>query len=469
MSVNYNNAIIQANYKLLYRGNDIINNQQFFSKIKMKSSEKTIVLIIFVTIFAFSLLITVNFSYFKGYTPENLEFDVESNLKGADYWNLTGTPIFINDLDPNNNWNKTASENDWCSGNGSLSNPYIIENVTIDANSSSTGCGIHISNSQTEYFTIRNVTVYNAGSHLYDTGIKLENTNKGTLTNNNCSNNIGTGIYLENSNTNVLSGNNVSNNNGYGIYIVGNNNTISGNTVCNNTLFGIMLEGKFVDISTHPHFFYFASYNNIISGNTVNHNVYGIWVEDSHTNTISGNVANNNTWDGIMLWGILHHSYRTSYNNTVLGNTANNNNLRGIVCVGSNSNTFSGNTANNNKAGIHLYVSVANTLSGNTASYNTYEGIFLSQSNVNTISGNMVNNNTNGISLYESNRNTISGNILIGNNVCIVEDNCQGNTFSNNGACTYGQESVGIISGYNLFFLLGFLSVVVILMSKRRL
>lgn len=409
---------------------------------------------------------TVNFSFSRSYTPENLEFDIESNLKGANYWNLTDAPIFINNFNPNYTWSKIANENEWCSGSGSLNNPYVIENVTIDASGSPTGCGIYIINSHTEYFTIRNITVYNTGNGSKNTGIKLENTNYGTLTNNNCSYNNGTGIYLKNCNQIILSENNVSNNHGYGIYLVGNNNMISGNTVCNNTNVGIMLQGKFVNTSTYPYFFYFASYNNIISGNTVNSNYVGIYLDDCHTTVISGNVANNNTWDGILLWGTLHHSYRTSYNITVIGNTANNNILRGIVCIHSYSNTFSGNSANKNKAGIHFYICSSITLSGNTASYNTYEGIFLSQSNINTISGNTVNNNTNGISLYESNRNKITGNTLIGNYVCIVEDNCQGNTFSNNGACTYG-ISEDRIPGYSLFFLLGILSVAVILISKK--
>jgi len=33
---------------------------------------------------------------------------------------------------------------------------------------------------------------------------------------------------------------------------------------------------------------------------------------------------------------------------------------------------------------------------------------------------------------------------LQGNDKCIVEENCQGNTFSDNGDCTYGQGNGGI-------------------------
>ena len=61
----------------------------------------------------------------------------------------------------------------------------------------------------------------------------------------------------------------------------------------------------------------------------------------------------------------------------------------------------------------------------------------------------------------------------MGNSICISEyKNCQGNKFSDNGSCTYGEtdgESDGEqpIPGYNLFFLLGILSVVVIILSKK--
>jgi len=40
------------------------------------------------------------------------------NLKNSGYWDLTGSPIFIDDSDPNYNWRKTAAESDWCSGSG---------------------------------------------------------------------------------------------------------------------------------------------------------------------------------------------------------------------------------------------------------------------------------------------------------------------------------------------------------------
>ncbi len=68
--------------------------------------------------------------------------------------------------------------------------------------------------------------------------------------------------------------------------------------------------------------------------------------------------------------------------------------------------------------------------------------------------------------MRNSNNNVISGNSLIGNRECIIQQNSKGNQFSDNGSCTYGQGG-GTIPGYNLFFLLGVLSIVVIILSKK--
>ena len=109
-------------------------------------------------------------------------------MKISDSWS-NFTQIYI----VNNNWT-TAQSFGWVSGNGLAGDPYILENMTIDAQGS--GSGIIIENSSLYYFRIRNCTVYNSGSGNADAGIKLTNTNNGTLLDNNCSSNEN-GIYLE--------------------------------------------------------------------------------------------------------------------------------------------------------------------------------------------------------------------------------------------------------------------------------
>ena len=130
-----------------------------------------------------------------------------------------------------NNWSWTAGNESWCYGEGTWENPYIIENVTV--NCGGTGSGILIENSDTDYFIVRNCTVYNSGSGLGSAGINLDNTNNGVLTTNNCSNNNAGGIILFNDcDNNTISGNTANDNNWFGIYLYDdcNNNTISGNT-----------------------------------------------------------------------------------------------------------------------------------------------------------------------------------------------------------------------------------------------
>ncbi|MCK4381994.1 MAG: right-handed parallel beta-helix repeat-containing protein [Candidatus Lokiarchaeota archaeon] len=202
----------------------------------------------------------------------------KKNLKSSGYWNL-GFKIHID-----NNWSETKSTYDWCSGSGVWSDPYVIENVTI--NSGNSGSCILIESSRV-YFRIKNCTVYNSGNGFalnYEGGIKMVNVTKGAIINN------------------IAIGNQV------GIFSYNcENNTILKNNANNNTLLGISLA---------------QSISNFLSGNNANHNKYGIDLYFSDNNTFSGNNASNNTYSGIILL--------ESNNNTLSGNTANNNKWRGI-------------------------------------------------------------------------------------------------------------------------------------------
>jgi len=258
------------------------------------------------------------------------------------WFNNSMDPIHINGYDPNSNWS-WALDQDWCHlGDGSRSNPYIIENITIDAGGS--GSGILIENSINIYFKIKNCTVYNSGTEDDDAGIKLNNTNNGEINNNTCSLN-NNGILLIDSNNNTILNNTANNNSGAGIFLkFSDNNTISGNTANNNGVVGISLE---------------ISSENIISGSTANKNIYGISVfRDSSNNTVSGNTANNNSFGIIIAWN--------SPNNTVLENIVNNNEYGIYIGFYSNNNTVLKNTIIHSIHGIFLRGSHNNTISGNT-------------------------------------------------------------------------------------------------------
>ncbi|MFX1573904.1 MAG: nitrous oxide reductase family maturation protein NosD [Promethearchaeota archaeon] len=235
----------------------------------MRKFSKTKGIIIFLGIsLAFSLISSVNLSM-------DLEtYDVLDEIKIKNPKNSGGySESFIHvDGSIPNNWSYTALNFEWCSGNGTWSNPYIIENITIDASSSPTGSGIYIANSKTDYFIIRNCTVYNAASAQQDAGIKLENTNNGTLVNNNCSNNGENGILL---------------------LLTCVNNTIYKNTVNNNNFGGIYL---WADCSIN------ILSENIASNYGTSYQDMGIiLMNNCNSNTILRNNINGNTQIGIDL------------------------------------------------------------------------------------------------------------------------------------------------------------------------
>jgi len=375
-----------------------------------------LVLITFGILFVFMPIITTNLCFITVNINKNSDYRDGSNLNNDNLKaSKVSVPIYIDDNDPNNNWS-VSKDAGICTGNGTYSEPYIIEDLVIDSGGST--C-IRIENSDV-YFKIENCTLYNTD----DAGIKLEYVNNGQLTDNNCSSNY-YGISLSNSN----------------------NISISGNTVTNNNITGIHL---------------YSSNNNTISGNIANNNCHGIYLYSSNNNIISGNTATNNKYHGMYL-----HS---SNNNTISGNTATNNNSIGIHLDLSEYNIVSGNTPNNNKVGIALDTSCYNIVSRNTANNSNYYGIFLGNSYFNTISGNTANKNHYGVYLFSSENNIISGNILLGNDECIVEENCEGNIFENNDCGEAGGfpfELIILISSISVGAVIGILSLLFI--RRKRL
>lgn len=315
---------------------------------------------------------------------ENTYNSNESNLKSAGFWDLTGSLILIDDSDPGKDWAYTALNYDWCSGSGSWTDPYLIENVTIDGLPFS-NC-IEIRNSNT-YFIIRNCTLIDPHSQYF--GIYLFNTNNSKLMENYCSDQNEAGIYLDQSYNNTLSRNVVSGYPGNGIELFySDNNTLSGNTI-NVYWYGIYLD---------------YSHNNTLSGNTAENHFVGIRFDYSNDNTLSENTANNNK-NG---FGIINSHY-----NALSGNNASNNDFVGIqIGSYSHNNTLSGNTANNNSEGLYLEFSDNNKISGNTINNNEEYGIKIWFANNNTMSGNILNNNQRAITLIVCSNNTLSGNLM---------------------------------------------------------
>jgi len=404
----------------------------------MKSNRKTkrIILLILGIFFALSPVSNnnINSEYYSDITFN------KNNVKIS----KISSPIYINDNDPNYNWSVTKDAG-ICNGSGTYSDPYVIQDLVIDGGGSGNCILVEYSD---VYFKIENCTVYNSTMYVnWDSaGIRLSHVNNSLLINNNCSSNF-IGINLENCYNNTISGN-TANNNSFGIYLRdSNNNNLSENIANFNGYYGIKLSN---------------CDNNTVSKNIVNYQyLYGMEISSSDNNTISGNTANYNH-AGIKI--------NNGYANNITGNTANNNTYYGIYLYRGYYNTISGNNiSNNGLCGIDLWITHRNMLLGNIAN-NNYRGISLKTCSKNIITENTANYNENGFYLEESNYNIISGNTLKGNDQCIVEKDCQGNEFKDNKHCNYGESkgiTSGIISGYNLFFLLGILSVAIFTISKK--
>jgi len=325
------------------------------------------------------------------------------------WYNNSEAPIFIDSIGAQNwIWARTQP---WCiKGDGSWSDPYVVENVTIDAGGPN-DC-IEIRNSQNVYFKIKNCTLFN-GTIGSQAGIYLYNTSKGFLIENSCSFNY------------------------YGINLEGSyNNTIQGNIAYNNTLYGIRLDR----ISATS----FYSYNNTLMNNICYFNTIGITVLGGIETIISGNKCYNNSNMGIWLQS-------NSFRSKILGNECYNNKNSGIyISTNSINTTVQRNNCSFNVEGIALSFTNLVALNGNNCSLN-YIGIKIEASKNNTIKGNIASNNINtGILLIEDSGVYSHNNILLGNDcsyngemgISLIESD---NTYISGNDCYHNKNGIYLL------------------------
>ncbi|MEW5937708.1 MAG: NosD domain-containing protein [Candidatus Thermoplasmatota archaeon] len=383
-------------------------------------------------------------------------------------------------------------------GDGSATNPWIIENY--DINGTGFGYCIYIGNT-TDYFVVRDCYLHEASGvdiwpYFIQSGLIIYNVQNGTITHNNHSSNVIYGIYLSSSCNNRVDNNTIINNRA-GINLESSyNNTLcdniadnnnctiqmqssSDNTVSNNQITsakeysdGIQLLsssnynlisnntislnsdewGIYLGTSNHNNItnnsvsdsavaiFLYSSINNTINHNNVHSNTYtGILLDSSSNNTIANNIANSNNWDGILL--------DSSSNNNLSNNTVSPNNHVGIYLYSSNDNSITDNTASSNTWGIYIYNSSNNTIAGNTASLNKENGIELDSSLGNTIVHNTAGSNTyTGLYLdANSDDNNILGNIVSSNGYHgVALHGSSNNTVANNTAESNNYQGIFI-------------------------
>lgn len=418
----------------------------------------------------------------------------------------------------NNNWTATKIAG-ICTGMGTYSKPYIIKDMVINAKSS--GNGILIENSN-DYFIIKNCSLYNSGTRLLDSGIKLNNVSNSKLIENYCLNNF-MGINLVKSHNNSITGNMVNSGNTMGILVNQSNlNHILLNIIGNNTgammgtgitlvdsndtrIIGNVVQNNNLGIDLS------VSSDNIISGNKINFNFYGITSYYSNNNKISGNDIENNLQEAIYLdrsdfnnisrnivkrnsgYGII---LSQSNYNLISENDVSENILLGIgIDLNSIYNTIQENIVKGNNDGIYMHYSDHINIHNNSISYNLFGikivfcsdnniseniinenehfGIYMSGTIFNAIIGNIINKNIDyGIFLNQSNFNKVSSNTIIDNGICITEENCHDNIFNNNTGCDYGKVvDGGAPMEAIIFTLIGVIMlglVIILLISQKR-
>ena len=295
------------------------------------------------------------------------------------------------------NENFTAA-NGVTGGNGTVSNPYVIEGWEISA-SGLDGIGIWFSDA---HFIIRDVHVHSGGSSY--SGINLRSVANGSINNVNVSNNeygmeaaLGKNISI--TNTTAMS------NARWGIGLTNSNDCfLYGNSATFNDM-GILLTGD----------------DNFVANNNASWNREGLEVSGSD-NTAINNVAVSNSETGIYLDG----------KESVISRSNASWNGEGFRLSGSNM-TIRNNVAYSNiEDGISLYFASDSMASNNTALFNGGGGIGLTYSHRNIIVDNVVTDNSWGIGLSISYDNLVLRNLVVGNPVGISLGDSHRNTVAHN-------------------------------------
>ncbi len=335
----------------------------------------------------------------------DIPYNITGNANSTDYkpiWDdgHNRSKIHIDGRGYNSyNW-QWAVTRTWCSGNGTVDDPYVIENVVINGTKANGTIFIEWSSL---VFKIKNCTLFEAlDSGIYPNktaGIYLYKTSNGTIINNTCRDNGDHGIFLNSSNNNVIKENVIKDNADMGIFLAGNShdNVILDNRLYRNGINGIHLKCE----------------ENVISKNLIDNSGdpggWGIVLQFSGNNTL---------FDNTILYNDVGIHLFMSSGNDIISNTVNFSNLHGI--------NFEGFCDNNNISYNTIYQSVENGINfgwpGTLPCHN------------NTITENYLLENFGfGLYLQQCFATDISENTITGNNVGIgVAYNSMGNNFTKN-------------------------------------
>ncbi len=321
-------------------------------------------------------------------------------------------PFTIIDVSGDTELDQLFSNNPAWTGSGTEADPYMIQNLDINAAGSDFAisiahtskhlvikdCIVRDSNLYGVYLqddsnviVRNNVCILNSVGNHY--GIFVTECRDLVIYDNDCTN-IGVGIYLQYTNNTIIQFNNCSGGES-GIYLSESSHNQLLNNYCNDTMYGIGLQSE-------------CNFNTVDSNICIRTQYQGIYLTYSHNSTLSNNICDGHG-DDFYLEG--------TYNSTVHLNTCGDQikGASGITVFDSNDNIFSDNDCSNNNNGISFGNSNNNTIYANTCLNNDGEGITIDSSMNNTITDNICSNNwVAGIALHSSSANS-TGNRIIGN------------------------------------------------------
>lgn len=272
-------------------------------------------------------------------------------------------------------------------GNGTASNPYIIENWTI---STSSLTGVQIQDTRA-HFVVRNCKIGDTSSK---NGIDISNATNGTIINNRIEK-ARIGIRMVKSSEILVKNNSVVDNSWEGIHVSQSINiTVKDNDIYDNTDEGI-------DV-------WDSEYIQITGNNIYNNTDHGIENDYCTRITIANNHIYDNSWTGVH----LEDASKTSVaNNTISGN-----NQDGIYIEDSDYVVVENNTIFDHDygAGIDTWDDLQLTINDNRIS-NSYHGLILQYVYKVTLVGNEVSNAYFGLVLYGTQYGVLYGNELVNN------------------------------------------------------
>ncbi|MFX1281275.1 MAG: nitrous oxide reductase family maturation protein NosD [Promethearchaeota archaeon] len=266
---------------------------------KLEIKKKIIILFTLGIFFVFSPIITGVLSFPKNTSHNCLELKDNVCISNEDL--KISEKIHIN-----NNWTDAKAAG-ICTGNGTYSAPYIIENLIIDGRGF--GSCILIEHS-TAVFMIQNCVLFNSTGQ-WDAGILLNYVNNGFCIDNDCSSNY-YGIRLRFCYDSVIANNSLEKNIDGIYYEYGANNTISGNKIRSNNQDGI-------DISV-------GFYSQISKNSIIDNGNRGIFLVSvlCHDNNITDNLIKRNGFDfGMEGLYILDGVFNFIYHNCFVRNYLN--------------------------------------------------------------------------------------------------------------------------------------------------